>query len=39
MIVLIVFENFLEFLKKRKTTVILKILKISEKSNGKSTVK
>ena len=32
-------ENFLEFLKKKKNTVILKILKISEKSNGRFTVK
>ena len=29
-IVLCFFENFLEFLKKKKNTVILKILKISE---------
>ena len=33
------FENFLEFLTKKKNTVIPKILKISEKSNGRFTVK
>ena len=33
------FENFLEFLKKKKNTVILKILKILEKSNGRFIVK
>ena len=34
-IVLRFFENFLEFLNKKKNTVNLKILKISEKSNGR----
>ena len=38
MLVLSSFESFLEFLKKKKNTVILKILKISEKSNGRFTV-
>ena len=38
-IVLSFFENFPEFLKKKKNTVILKILKIPEKSNGRFTVK
>ena len=38
-IVISFFENFLEFLKKKKNTVILKILKISEKSDGRFTVK
>ena len=33
------FENFLEFLKKKKNTVIVKILKISAKSNERFTVK
>ena len=32
-------KNFLEFLKKKQNTVILKILKISEKSNGRFIVK
>ena len=33
------FENSLEFLKKKKNTVILKILKISEMFNGRFIVK
>ena len=32
-------ENFLEFLIKKKNTVIWKILKISEEPNGRFTVK
>ena len=39
MVVKFFFENFLEFLKKKKSTIILKILKISVKSNGRFTVK
>ena len=38
-VVLSFFQNFLEFFKKKKHTVILKILKISEKSNGRFTAK
>ena len=37
--VLSLFRNLLEFLEKKENTVILKILKISEKSNGRFTVK
>ena len=33
------FENFLDFIQKKKNTVILEILKILEKSNGRFTVK
>ena len=39
MIVLSFFENFLELLKKKKNTVLLKVLKISEKYNGRFTLK
>ena len=39
MILLSFFKNFLEFLKKKKNSVILKILKISEKTNGGCTFK
>ena len=38
-IVLSFFENFLEFLKKKNNPVILETLKISQKSNGRFTVK
>ena len=38
MIVLSFFRKFAGFLKKKTNTVILKILKISEKFNGRSTV-
>ena len=33
------FKNFLELFKKKEKNVILKILKISEKSKGRFTVK
>ena len=39
MIDFIVFENFLEFLKKKTNSVILRILKISEKFICRFTVK
>ena len=39
MMVLSFFQKFSRILKKKKNTVILKILKISEKSNDRFTVK
>ena len=38
-IVVSFFENFVEFSSKKKNTVILKILRILEKSNGRFTAK
>ena len=39
MIVLSFCQNFIEFFKQKKNSIILKILKISEKSKGRFTVK
>ena len=39
MVVLSFFPKFSSILKEKKNTVILKILKISERSNGRFTVK